>query len=325
MPEVYNPILRPDGNEREVIQTFGGLSRFSDTDQNLSLRPVVEVAGDEHLSHLTPFRDAGETVYVDLPEYWTRRSTKYTKAIKDTLENHGSREEFFRANEAKIDVPVVSTFAKRPVEFGIHKSIQLALEDTYPKIAHRLMIRRRKNGFSDHQEKTLKELSEMARASSDVFFFDVVDNGYTPEGGLDDNLEFLSNTFVDFSCGVFNVFNALQGHFENITPKLSDSYSFESFGDFAIDYRYPTEGGGPTPTAYLRHYYPHHGRVREFEGKGLSEAAEGLVDWDDYESDHCEWCRRAASAVEHDNIGNASKWKRIRMGHYIESALQDQI
>lgn len=325
MPEAYIPILRPRSNERRVIQTFGGLSRFTDSERSREFQPLIEVAGDEQLDELETFRDAGDEIYVDLPEYWARRSTKYTDRIKTTLNTYGSREEFFRENSEIIDVPVISTFAERPVEYGIHKSMQLALRETYPSIVHRLMIRPRDGGFTESQESTLTDLSETMRADSDQFLFDVVKNGYTEGGEIDDCLEFLSEAFEEFSCGVLNVFNALNGHHENISPALADSYGLDAFGDFAIDYRYPTSGGGPTARTYLRHYYPNHGRVREFEGAGIAEAAKELVDWDDYESDHCEWCREAASAVEQGNIGNPSKWKRIRMGHYIESTLQNQI
>lgn len=325
MPDAYIPILRPGRNERNVIQTFGGLSQFSTHDRNLDLRPLVEVATDDHLEQLAPYRDAGQEVYIDLPGYWSRRSTKFTDAINRTLRNYGSREEFFRSNRSQIDVPVVSTFADRPVQYGVHESMHLALEDSFPRIVHRVMLRSQWGSLTTDQRSTLQDVSERARPGNDLFLFDVVDVGYQENENLDTDLDFLTTTFESQETAVLNVFDALDGQPENVTPRLAERFGCEAFGDFAIDKRYPKESGGPPPRTYLRHYYPNYGRVEEFEGSDYEEAARNLVSWADYDGEHCEWCRRAASAVEHDDIGNPSKWKRIRMGHYIESALQYQI
>lgn len=325
MPKAYTPVLRPGRNERQVIQSFGGLSQFTDSDSSLSLRPLVEVASDDDLDRLAPFRDAGKEVYVDLPEYLTQRSTKYTVDINETVEEYGSREEFFRSNSSDIAVPTVSTFAERPVEYGIHKSMHLALEETFPRIAHRLMVRITSGGLTDDQQATLDEVADIARQGSDVILFDVVDVGYEEGGDLDDDLRFLTETFEGYETGVLNVFDAFEDQPENITPGLADRFGCESFGDFAIDKRYPPDGGGQPPVVYLRHYHPNHGQVETFEGSDYGEAASELVGWADYEAGHCEYCRQAASAVEQGQPGNASFWKRIRMGHYIESTLHDQI
>lgn len=325
MPETYTPILRPKSNERRVIQSFGGLAEYIDSDRDLNLKPLVEVDSEADLDHLEPFQDAGEEVFVDLPQYMTNYSTDLTDTINRTITEYGSREEFFRANSSEIGVPAVSTFAEPPVQYGIHKSLHLALEDTFNRIAHRLIVRARKGGFTDDQKSVLEEIADLARPGTDVVLFDVYDVGYQEGGVLDENLSFLADTFQGFETGVLNVFDAMEDQNVNYTPILAERLDCEIFGDFAINKRFPPENGGPPPVVYLRHYYPNHGEVEMFEGGDYTEAANRLVDWADYEAGHCEYCREAANAVRQNEIGNPSKWKRIRMGHYIESALKNQI
>lgn len=325
MPDTYTPILRPGWNERQVIQNFGGLAPFLETEREMELRPVVEVASEEDLDQLGPFREASEEILIDLPEYYSNRSTKLTDSINQTLERYGNREEFFRKNATEIDAPTVSSFAERPVEYGIHISMQMALQETFPRIAHRLMIRVQRDGFDEGQMNTLREMARIARTDSDVILFDIVDVGYREGGPLDDHLDFLSATFRDYETGLLNVFDAVDDQPENHTPDLADRFGCDSFGDFAIDRRFPPDGGGRPPVVYLRHYYPNNGYVEEFDGQDYDEAATDLVEWDDYEADHCEYCRQAARAVDQNDTADPSLWKRIRMGHYIETTLRGQI
>lgn len=325
MPETYTPILRPGINERQVIQSFGGLAEFIDSDRDLNLKPLVEVGSEADLDYLEPFQDAGKEVFVDLPQYMTNYSTDLTDTINRTITEYGSREEFFRASSSEIRVPAVSTFADPPVQYGIHKSMHLALEVPFNRIAHRLIVRARKDGFTDEQKSDLKEIADLARPEADVILFDVYDVGYQEGGVVDENLSFLADTFRGFETGVLNVFDAMEDQNVNYTPILAERLGSEIFGDFAINKRFPPKNGGPPPVVYLRHYHPNNGEVEEFEGENYAEAANQLVGWADYEAGHCEYCREAANAVLQNEIGNPSKWKRIRMGHYIESALKNQI
>jgi len=325
MPNTYTPVLRPRSNERQVIRSFGGLAEYIDAGRDLNLKPLIEVESDTDLSNLDPFRDAGDVVLVDLPQYQTQYSTRLSEPINQTIEQYGSREEFFRANSAEIAIPTVSSLADPPVEYGIHKSIQLALEDTFDRIAHRLLLRTRKGGFDDGQKSDIRELADLARTESDVVLFDVVDVGYQQEGILKEDLSFLADTFQRYETGVLNVFDPMEDQNVNHTPNLADDLDCKIFGDFAIDKRFPPKNGGPPPAVHLRHYYPNHGEVKKFEGEDYEEAANQLVGWADYKADHCEYCREANNAVKEEEYGNPSKWKRIRMGHYIESALKNQI
>lgn len=322
MPNSYIPIVRPGPNEKEVIRNFGGLSRFGDSDHLHALRPIVEVGSDSDLQNLAPFREAASDIFVELPEYLTEQTTAYTKPVNTTLEKYGSREEFYRANSNKIDIPVISGYSESPVEYGIHKSLHLGLEGTFPSIVHRIMLRATECGLSEEQRSMLLELDEIARPESDIILIDVIDVGYQEGGHLYRDIQWLTEIFHEFERGILNVFDPYEGQPENVTPRVADQLNCESFGDFAVDRRYPPAGGGRPPVVYLKHYHPDHGHIEEFEGTNYEEAASELLGWAEYEASHCEFCRRAVRAVEQNKARNPSLWKQIRMGHYIESALQ---
>lgn len=324
MPDAYNPILRNGPNERQVIQSFGGFSHFDDSEYELALHPIVAVTSEDDLAELHPYRDAADRVYVDLPEYLGERATRFTEEINETLAEYGTREEFFRSNSDSIQFPMISGFADRPVEYGIHVSIQLSLEDDYSRIAHRIMVASKTNGLSDNQKQTLKELVEKARPEKDVILFDVVDVELGEESKVEDDLKYLAELFEDFETGILNAFNAIQGQPDNHSPRFADRFGCTSFGDFAIDRRYPSGGGRPE-SVNLPHYYPNHATVEIFPGEDYANAGEDLLEWEDWDIDHCDFCTDIATLVERGAGENYSRWKRNRMGHYIESVLRGTI
>lgn len=325
MPDAYTPVLRDGPNERQVIQSFGGFSRFDfdESEYALELHPIVAIETDEDLAALPTYQDAGQRVYVDLPEYLGNRSTKYTEGINKTLGQYGSREEFFRANSDKISFPMISGLVDQPVEYGIHISIQRGLEATYPRIAHRLMIRSQSNGLSETQQSTLKELKEILRPD-DLVMFDVVDVELGEDSKVEEDLRSLARLFEDHKTGVLNVFNAMQGQTDNLSPGLADNLGCEFFGDFAIDRRYPSGGGRPE-SVNLPHYHPNNQVARLFPGEDYADAGADLMEWKEWRTDHCNFCTDIATLVEQDEGERYSRWKRNRMGHYIETVLRGDI
>lgn len=320
MPDAYNPVLRNGANERQVIQSFGGFSHFDDSEYDLALHPIVAVTSEEELAELAAYRDAGDRVYVDLPEYLGDKATKFTEDINETIADNGTRESFFRSNSDKIQIPMISGFPDRPVEYGIHISIQLALESEYPRIAHRLMVASRTEGLTNSQKETLKKLVETARPEKDVIMFDVVDVELGEDSKVQDDLGHLAALFEDFETGILNVFNAMQGQPDNHSPRFADSFGCTSFGDFAIDRRYPSGGGRPKSVT-LPHYHPNHSTAKLFPGDDYADAGEDLLEWEEWNTDHCDFCTDIATLVELGAGENFSRWKRDRMGHYIESVL----
>lgn len=323
MPAAYSPIVRNGRNERQVIQSFGGFSHFTDTSSERQLRPIVEVESDEDLEALPLYQDAGDRVYVDFPVAHQERATKLTEGVNETLSHYGSREEFFRANSDKIEFPVVSGTPDSPVEYGIHISVHRGIEDDFDGVAHRLMVRSLKTGLSEDQKATLRDLAETTRPSSDVMMFDVVDTELGVESKVEDDIRFLSGLFSEYETVVLNWFDPLQGQTENLTPSIAERYDCDSFGDYAIDHRFPPDGGGRPKSVKLRHYHPQWREVAVFRGEDYADAGKDLLDWEEWDRDHCNDCRKIASLVEQGEGSDFNQWKRLRMGHYIRSVIQE--
>lgn len=310
----YIPVLRNKANEREVIQSFGGLTNFADTEYDLSLHPLVEVKGKDDLDELGTFLDAGDQLLVELPTYQSSRSTDFGDAVQDSLEAHGDQVGFYLAHSDSIPVPVVSEEIERTPKYGIHSDHHQELEHQYSSVAHRLMVRGK--SLNERQRESLQELAEVLRPADRVLF-DVVDNGFNE--GIERNLEYLSQIFSEQECAVLNILNAFRDNSENLSPRVADELGVSGFGDFGINVRYPG-GGGPTETVKIRHYHPHRGAVAEFEGESYEEASAQLTEWDEWRTDHCDYCRNAAGMEG----GTASAWKRVRTGHYITSMLRGE-
>lgn len=310
----YIPVLRNKANERQVMQTFGGLANFADTDYALDLHPLVEIESEDDLEELGTFLDAGDQLLVELPTYQTARSSDFGEAVQDTLDTHGDQVGFYLAHSDSVPVPVVSDVIERTPRYGTHSDYQQELEHQYSSIAHRLMVRG--NSLSKAQRRSLRELAEVLRPTDRVLF-DVVDNGFND--GIGRNLEFLAQAFDQQECAVLNLLNAFEDNSENLSPRVAAELGISGFGDFGINVRFPG-GGGPTETVKIRHYHPDRGVVEEFEGESYAEASANLTGWDEWRSDHCDHCRTAAGM----DGGNASDWKRVRTGHYITSMIRGE-
>lgn len=316
MPRKYIPVLRNSQNEREVIQSFGGLSNFQPQQEtSLKLTPLLEISGLDDLQNLEPFYDAGDEVLIDLPAYQASRDTEFGNAIESTISEYGSRESFYRDHSKYIDYPVASGLAELPEQYGIHISMQKALQPNFPVVVHRIMVRRTK--FNEEQQEKLEALSEEVR-QRDRILFDVVEAGFN--NNLEANIQYLSEIFNENPKSVLNIFNAYDGAPENRSPQVADKFGIEGFGDFSINVRYPSGGGGGDTVGIL-HYHPSRFRAERFEGKSYEEASKELMGWNEWNTNHCDYCRDAASP----STGGPSAWKRIRMGHYITSILRGEI
>lgn len=317
MPDTYNPVIRNNPNERQVIRHLGGLSQFTENPQYLlSFEPIIEIGSVDDLEQLEPFEAVSSRVYIDLPEYQTRRDRNFGNQIENTISNFGNRVQFFLQNSKKITNPVISGRLGPPVDYDLHRHSHEGLQDIYDSIAHRLMVRKG-DSLSSEQRTSLVELANSLRPTDPVFF-DVVDTGFDDD--LMNDLEFLAETFSESQRAVLNVFDAFDGEVKNSTPEIADNLGISGFGDFAINVRFPG-GGGQGETVTIRHYYPNHAQVEEFEGASYADASNELTDWEVWETDHCDYCRDAARLTTDD----PNTWKRIRTGHYIISVLRGEI
>lgn len=309
--DTYIPVLRNKANEREVIQSFGGLTNFTSDEYQLNLVPLVEVSSTDDLSSLDPFHDAGDEMMVELPVYQTTRSTSFSETIQETLETYGDQVGFYLANSDSIDLPVVSGMADRSVSYQIHSSHHQDLHQQFQTVTHRLMIRG--GSLDDDQRKSLEQLAGNLRPTDRVLF-DVVDIGYNED--IEAKLEFLIELFDQQERAVLNLVNAFRDNRDNLTPRVASKLGVSGFGDFAINVRKP--GGGPTQRVKIRHLHPEESVIQVFEGEDYTEASEALTEWDEWESDHCDYCQRASR----QSGGTPSAWKRIRTGHHITSMLR---
>ena len=312
--DTYIPVLRNKSNEQEVVQQFGGLSNFSADSEPVEMHPLVEVTSSEDLHDLDVFYDAGEEVLLELPVYQSTRSTKFSKEVQNTLEEHGDQVGFYLTHSETITNPVVSGMADLRVSYGFHSDSHELLSESFPTVVHRVMLRA--NRLDDTQRASLEELSNELR-STDRVLFDILDTGYND--ALKSNLEYLAETFDEQDCAVLNLLNAFRSNQDNLSPKVANQLGLNGFGDFGINVRYPG-GGGPTGTVKIRHYHPTQGYVEEFEADDYESAAEELTLWEDWRPDHCEYCRRASTT----SSASPSAWKRIRMGHYVTSMLRGE-
>lgn len=327
MTAAYCPIIRNGPNEKEVIQSFGGLSHFEDTELERPLHPILEVKSVDDLQALPLYEDAGERVYIDLPVAHTERATKLTEGVTATLNKHGSREEFFREHSDQIGFPLISSLLEArqaPVEYGVHLSVHRALEDEFDRIGHRLMIRSLKPGLTDKQKEALRELAEVTRPDRDVLMFDIVDSERGEERRAEKDIRFLSNLFDGYETGVLNAFDPMNGQTENRGPNLADRYNCDFFGDYAIDQRFPPKMGGRPKSVKLRHYHPEQRDVAVFPGKDYAVAGRDLLGWDEWDRDHCNHCRQIASLVQQGKGNDFNRWKQARMGHYIHSVVHGE-
>lgn len=327
MVQAYTPILRNGGNERQVIQRFGGFSNFQTPDipHELELHPIVGVTTPSDLADLGTYEDAGEQVYVDFPVYLGNRSTKFAEEIGSTLENFGTRTDFYKEHSEKIHTPIISGFPGQiapPIDYSHHQEEQQELQDGFPRIGHRVMLRSRKDGLTHDQEEALRALEEVARPRSDLILFDVVDKEIGEDGPIQSTLCFVTDLFSEFDVGILNAFDAMEGQTENHSPTFARQFSCRFFGDFAIDRRYPSSGGGKPSSVTLPHYHPGHQTVKEANGEDFAQAGEDLIEWNEWDSDHCYYCQDIESMVQQGIGRDYSRWKRARQGHYIQTILR---
>ncbi len=322
MPQIYHPILRNKQNERDVVQSFGGLTHFEHTnDRVIDLEPIIEIGGDTDLNDLDPFVDASNGVLVDLPVYQMARDTSFGNAVESAVTEYDGRVGFYQANADCIDRPVVSGRIETPVDYDIHHIQQQALRDYFRTVVHRLMIRLT-GPLTDSQRESISTLAESLRPTDQVLF-DIPDTGYSD--GLRENLRFLSRTFSDNQLGVLNVFNPFDGDGTNRTPYVAEEFGMDGFGDFAINVRYPGNGY-QGDTVIIRHYHPSQSVVREFDGSTYEGASDDLTDWNEWQTQHCDFCRDAdLLSTGGMSTRNPNAWKQIRMGHYLTSMLRSEL
>lgn len=317
MPSQYTPIVRNGWTERKTFHEFSISSLSGPWSPEIPMAPLYEVQSVGDLREQDVFATAGELVMIDLPQYLTEEPSKYREQVQETIDDYGSAEQFYIAEASRIDVPVVSGGID-PLNYSEYLPRYTLISSHFDRVALRLFLQQPKAALSDLDKDALEELEETI-GGDDIVIFDIVDNGVTDT--LRRDLEYLSELFGDRRQVVCNAFDALSWYTENKTPKLADHIGADGFGDFGINSRFKSDGGGGGGRNYIRHYHPNHASVKVFEGDDYQDAADDLTDWDDWERGHCDACRRA----ERTGNADARTWAEIRMHHYVSSITKGEI
>lgn len=317
MPDTYIPILRNGRNEPQVVQNFDQSSLPGSPSRDLSMTPLIEVAEEDDIEDLGTYRAAGSPVLVDLPVYLTERANKYNDGVSELIDQYGEVEAFYQNHADEIDVPVVSG-PFDPVDYSVYKPRVKELREYFDQVAVRVMLRGFNDVLTGDQRGSLEELAEVIE-EADYVLFDLVDNGVTDE--LEEDLAYLNDLFSVATTGVLNAFDAYNDHPDNESPRLADENGAEAFGDFGINQRFKPDGGGQPEKVNIRHYYPNNATVEFFDGDDYEEAAEDLLDWDEWDRSHCDGCRRADRTTSYDT----NTWAQIKMEHYFSSILRGEI
>lgn len=321
----YVPVLRDGRYERSVMEAFGGFRHFTD-DGTLDLMPIIELTAQGDLDNLGPYREAGTPVLVDAPQYLmqARKPNGLTERVETMLDGDGPIE-FLNDNIDKVNVPVISG----PLEesFNYTKLINRyhRLSDDFDKAAIRIFI-----PASEFRANQLDELREVKSEISDT---DLVLLDYIRSGSLNlsdpgrENLRNAATIFEGNHRTILDAFNVYEGENYNFGPAIARETGVEGFGDFAVDRRFPAEQAPPVgkyDTRNIRHYDYEEREVRKFQGNGFTgsgSASDELEAWSKWNPDHCEFCKEAETTTS-EGMGT---WKKIRMGHYIESVIEEGV
>lgn len=317
MPEVYVPILRDGGNERNVMRNFSQSSLTGEGGRTIEMAPVVEVTDADDLDQLTPYDEAGDFLMVELPQYLTDRSNEHQDSVTSLIDDYGSVAEFYLTESDRIDIPVISGSID-PVDYTEYLPMYRAVSEEFDRIGIRLMFQDLATSLAQSQRDTLMNLAEQVR-DDDIVMLDLVDNRTSDQ--LLADLEFVADLFDSNLVTVLNAFDAYNGFPENKSPHIANRIGAAGFGDFGINSRFDPEGGFAPPTTKYRHYHPNHSVVQVFKGNGYEEASQELSDWGEFERTHCDGCRRADRTSSYD----PNTWTQIKMEHYFSSVLNNEI
>jgi hypothetical protein len=317
-PLIYAPVLRDGPSERDVIQEFGGLSRFTDS-QRGQLYSILEISGEDDLDNLDVYRDASDELLIDLPEYLTQEDNTLCDPIENLLDEFRKPTDFLNNFQGRIPVPVLSGTISNPITYHQYQSLYRDISSDFEKVALRLFVR--PTALTEDQQEDLRILAETID-SDDIILLDLLEVAQLGSGDQGrETLQDICTLFQDQITVILNAFSSYKGENQNFGPEVARDIAADGFGDFAINYRFPQSVPlGDIDTRIIRQYSPTESRVFEFKGEGYEGAYQELEAWELWDPDHCEFCRRASV----ENTEHLPFWKRVRMGHYISSALTEE-
>lgn len=316
----YVPILRPREAEQTLIEDFAvGFERFDEgEDPENRLLPLVEVTRKG--VDLVNFQSVRGQLLVDFPRYLSDRSTVFSEDLDELLEEYNENNiAYFRQNEDRVDIPVLSATTTEPVVYRGILDAHRDLHAEYSQIAVRPFITR--GDFDETQKQNLESLLEELRPD-DILLLDVIDIADF-DGQLYENLQWLINRSEQSAVYLLNAFEPQDGQAHNLGPVLTQDLKIEGFGDFVTDPRYPTGGGGSDEerSSILRQYDPSQYQVEGFKASTYAEALDDAKSKELFDADHCNFC----SDMDSEDREWSMIWKVYRMGHYIATNLEETL
>lgn len=317
-PLVYAPILRDGPSERNVIQEFGGLSRFTDSPRG-QLYSILEITEKDELDNLDVYQDASDELLIDIPEYLTQEENELDEPVEALLDEFGKPIKFLNHFQEKIPVPVLSGTLSNPITYHQYLSMYRDVSSNFDKVALRLFLR--PTELIEAQREDLQLLAETIN-EEDIILLDLLEVAQLEPGDQGrETIQYICNLFPNQTTVILNAFSSYKGKNYNFGPEVARDIAADGFGDFAINYRFPQNVQlGHIDTRIIRQYSPTESRVFEFRGEGYEGAFQELEAWELWDPEHCEFCRRASA----ENTEYLPFWKRVRMGHYISSALTQE-
>lgn len=310
---VYMPILRDGNNERQVIEQFGGLARFDEGRDGKALVPLLEILEESSVDNLAEYSQAADLLLVEHPVYLTQGNHAIRDEIDALCEIYPTQMDFYREYKEKIDIPVITG----PPGQDTLDSFKGA-QSEFDQVAIRLLLE------SQLEEGELASANEIGHElrDDDLAVFDVVDNVEKREGDYG-YLSALSDIYYDHTTIVANALNVYDGEPYNWGPEIAARFELEGFGDYAVGGRYPPIiPDFHEKSKYVRHYGIDDFAFLKFKGDNYEMAAQKLESRRTWEPAHCPFCQELSNR---DSECSSHLAKRVRMGHYIHTAIQTDL
>ncbi|MEZ3114652.1 hypothetical protein RYH80_01790 [Halobaculum sp. MBLA0147] len=312
--------------ERNVVDEFSGLRRFQQ-DETLDIVPIIEIIEESDLDNLEVYAQAGTPVLVDVPEYLTETEEPngFTAEVEELLSDFDTPVKFFNKKSDYIGVPVVSGHLNDQFNYSVLFNRYRNLSDDFNRVAIRVFIG--SSELTTKQNKDLRELRDTI-SNEDILLLDSIEPAELgPESTARKNLTEVAEMFDSNERIILDAFSVFRGVNYNFGPAIAREAGVSGFGDFAHDRRLPPAEDIPMGmhnTRNIYHYDYEDRQQRKFQGNdgysGQDSAFEALSDWDKWSPDHCEFCEEAEAR---DSEG-PTFWKRVRMGHYVESVVETE-
>lgn len=320
----YTPILRDGESEQTVLSRFGGFRRLTDED-TLEIHPLIEITSEDNFDNLTEYKQVGNPVMVDIPQYLsqTTEPNQYTARISALLDGT-TPVEILNDHLETVDVPIVSGTLQDPFEYTELIDRHQALASEFDTTALRVFIP--PTSLSRSQLSGLRELKQATPGDTRILLDYVSTGNLHLDSSGRINLQQVAEVFRQFPLTVLDAFNHHEGENYNFGPAIAREIGAIGFGDFANEPRYRDEDIPPLgqhDTRNIYHYDYEDRMLRKFQGNGFNgsdSAYEKMQSWPKWNPDHCEFCTDAHRTTNEDWV----TWKRIRMGHYIESVIETE-